>query len=197
MYWLPKAIFCAAFFAFWTAKCEAQLGTPPIIAVQPVGISVPKGGTIVISATAVSPTPMTFSWNLNGHHLSDSWISNYVDVLTGTVTTLIIKNASAGNNGTYSMTVTNAVGSVTTSNVSVVVIGTVTPITLNVVSNSLANGFGLQLSGPQGSNFVIEASSDLNNWSPIYTNKAPQGTISYTDTAATNYPSRFYRARLQ
>jgi len=198
MYWHPKAIVCAVFFAFWTAKCEAQLGTPPIIAVQPLGCAVPKGGTICISCTTVSLTPMTFSWTLNGRHVSEQWVSNYVDVLVGTISTLVIKNASAGNNGSYSMTASNAVGSVTSDSVSVSVLGTIAPLTLSVTSNSPAIGFGFQVSGPEGSNFVVEASSDLNNWTPIFTNKAPPGgTVSYTDPAAANYPSRFYRARFQ
>jgi len=199
-YWLPKVVCCAALFAFWAAKCDAQLGTPPTIAVQPVGITVPKGATITLSATAVSSTPMSFSWNANGHGLSGQWVSNYVDALVGTVTTLTIKNSSPGNSGSYFMTVSNAIGCVTSSVVSVTVLApiAVAPLTLSVTSNSPAIGFGFQVSGPQGSNFVVEASSDLNNWTPIFTNKAPPaGTMSYTDTDATNYPSRFYRARFQ
>jgi hypothetical protein len=187
------------FFGFWAAECEAQLGTPPIIAVQPVGCSVLKGGTITLSATAVSGTPMNFTWNANGHHLSDSWVSNTVVPLVGTVTTLTIKNSAVGNSGSYSMTVSNAVGAVTSDTVMVSVLGApVTPLSLTVVSNAPAKGFSFQVAGPAGSNFVVEASSDLNSWAPLFTNNFPGGgggTVSYTDR--TNLPCRFYRARLQ
>jgi hypothetical protein len=198
MYWQLKAAVCLAFFAFLTVKCEAQLGTPPIIAVQPVGCTVPKGGTITLTATAVSLTPMNFSWNANGHHLSDSWVSNTVVPLVGTVSTLTIKNSSMGNSGSYAMTVSNAVGAVTSDTVTVSVLGTLTPLSLTVVSNAPGKGFGFQVAGPAGSNFVVEASSDLNSWAPLFTNNFPGGgggTVSYTDR--TNLPCRFYRARLQ
>lgn len=197
-YWLLKAAVCFVFFAFWAAKCEAQFGTPPIIAVQPLGGSVPKGGTISISVTAVSGTPMNFSWNLNGHHLPSPKVTNTVNLLVGTISTLTIQNASTADNGSYSATITNAVGSVTSINAMVTVLGTIAPLTLTVLSNSPAIGFSFQVSAPQGSNFVVEASTDMNNWVSIFTNKAPpSATVSYLDTAATNYPTRFYRARLQ
>jgi len=59
------------------------------------------------------------------------------------------------------------------------------------------NGFKIQLSGPAGSNYVIQASSDLKNWIPIATNAAPTGSISYTDAAAKNLALRYYRAKIQ
>lgn len=150
-----------------------------------------------MSATAVSLTPMNFTWNLNGHRFLDSKVSNVVIPLVGTISTLTIQNASAADSGNYSLTVSNAVGSVTSPDAAVTVLGTVAPITLSIVSACTSNGCYLQLSGPMGSNFVIEASTDLNNWLPISTNRTGSGTVSCTDTAATNFPARFYRARLQ
>ena len=71
------------------------------------------------------------------------------------------------------------------------------PLLSTLLSNAtslLSNGFALQLSAPAGSTVVIEASSDFVNWVPISTNAAPNGIVSYTDTAATNLPARYYRA---
>ncbi len=200
MYWLLKTALCAGFLAFWTGKCEAQLGTPPIIAVQPLGISVQNGGTASVSATAVSLTPMEFHWFYNGKSIQKPQVANVVVPLVGTITTLIITNATAASAGQYYVKIENGVGEVTSSNATLVVLANVVPATLNIVSNALqmtASGFNIQLSGPAGSNYVIEASTDLKNWTPIATNAAPTGTVSYIDTQATNYPSRFYRARLQ
>jgi VCBS repeat-containing protein len=59
------------------------------------------------------------------------------------------------------------------------------------------NGCQLQLSGPAGSNYVIFASSNLIDWSPIATNTAASGTLTYTDTSATTSAQRFYNAMLQ
>jgi len=41
---------------------------------------------------------------------------------------------------------------------------------------------------------IIYASTDLETWTPIYTNPPTSGRIEYLDTSATNYPHRFYWA---
>ena len=59
----------------------------------------------------------------------------------------------------------------------------------------IVNGFTLLMLGPVGSNYMIQASTDLNTWAPI-TNFVPTNSSLYlTDAAATNAPShRYYRA---
>jgi hypothetical protein len=46
----------------------------------------------------------------------------------------------------------------------------------------------------QPGTLVIEASTDLAGWAPIFTNTTPTNGLIYTDADATNYPGRFYRA---
>jgi VCBS repeat-containing protein len=55
-----------------------------------------------------------------------------------------------------------------------------------------STGFELHVAG-DGSPYVISASTDLHNWTPIFTNAVPNGPTVYTDTAARNYPMRYYR----
>jgi len=50
---------------------------------------------------------------------------------------------------------------------------------------------GLNSQGP----VVIEATTDLTHWAPLFTNASGVGTISIIDTDAGSFPSRFYRAR--
>jgi hypothetical protein len=51
------------------------------------------------------------------------------------------------------------------------------------------------LNGQTGSECVIQASSDLVTWSPIFTNIIPDaGSMQITDPGATNQNHRFYRA---
>jgi hypothetical protein len=57
--------------------------------------------------------------------------------------------------------------------------------------------FRFTLTGPAGSNAVIAASTNLQTWSPLYTNTLVGGSLNFTDTLATNYLRRFYRAKLQ
>jgi hypothetical protein len=57
--------------------------------------------------------------------------------------------------------------------------------------------FRFTLTGPAGSNAVISASTNLQNWIPLATNPLGSGSLIFTDALATNYPIRFYRATLQ
>jgi hypothetical protein len=91
--------------------------------------------------------------------------------------------------------VKNANGTVVSSNAVLLVLLEPVVEVVRVVSSGLTTtGFNLRLAGPLGSNYVIQASSDLTNWTSISTNAAPDGTVDFTDTAALNRPQRFYRA---
>jgi subtilisin family serine protease len=52
----------------------------------------------------------------------------------------------------------------------------------------------LQLQGQPGRSYVIEASSDLDEWTPITTNAPVDGLIQVIDRNAANHAVRFYRA---
>jgi hypothetical protein len=64
----------------------------------------------------------------------------------------------------------------------------------DVAMTPLANKqVSLNLTGPPGCMFEIQASSDLFHWVSLQTNSAP---ASFVDTTAANYPIRYYRAVL-
>jgi hypothetical protein len=44
---------------------------------------------------------------------------------------------------------------------------------------------------------VVEASTNLQSWTPVSTNTLVNGTSAFTDSTWTNYPRRFYRVRSQ
>ena len=60
-----------------------------------------------------------------------------------------------------------------------------------------ANGFQLGFAGALGSNYVLQASTNLLNWTPISTNLALTNYFSWLDPQATNYPRRYYRVQRQ
>ena len=72
---------------------------------------------------------------------------------------------------------------------------------VNQLTDPIASGgaFRFTLSGPVGSNYVIQAwFSDFVNWLPLSTNTIPpSGSVVVTDPGATNYSRRFYRAILE
>ena len=70
------------------------------------------------------------------------------------------------------------------------------PLTMASREASLSAGqFGLMLTGPAGQTVVLDASADLVNWLPIWTNTFMVGALPFTDPGCGTYPCRFYRAR--
>ena len=203
---LLKPAICLVFSVFFALKGFAG-GPPATIIVQPLGLAVQNGGTALLTSTAVSiGSSMTFQWLFNGQPVptTNTTVVNVVVPLVGTVSTLTVNHVSPASGGNYSVKVTNGSGSVTSNPATLVVLtDTVSNVVTGVVSilstgtGMTTNGFKLQLSGPAGSNYVIQASADLKNWTSIATNAAPTGSVSYTDTAATNLPVRYYRVKIQ
>jgi len=52
----------------------------------------------------------------------------------------------------------------------------------------------MRLVGVAGSNYVLQASTDMVNWVPIATNTPATGLWNFTDGQSTNFMRRFYRA---
>jgi len=55
--------------------------------------------------------------------------------------------------------------------------------------------FGINLTGPAGRLVVVEASTDLERWLPIWTNTFA-GALNFSDPQSGVYSNRFYRAHL-
>ena len=54
--------------------------------------------------------------------------------------------------------------------------------------------FGFALTGPAGQAVVVDASSDLVNWLPLWTNNFMVGPLQFSDPNSGSSPQRFYRA---
>jgi mono/diheme cytochrome c family protein len=57
--------------------------------------------------------------------------------------------------------------------------------------------FQLAFAGAPGSNYVLQASTNLSTWVPISTNTSITNIINLLDPQATNFPYRFYRVQQQ
>jgi hypothetical protein len=55
-----------------------------------------------------------------------------------------------------------------------------------------SGAFTMQVGLPSTLAYVIEASTNLHDWLPVFTNDVP-GLFNFTDYGSTNYPERFYR----
>jgi uncharacterized lipoprotein YddW (UPF0748 family) len=83
---------------------------PPAIIAQPQGTNVNQGGNTTFSVTATGATPLIFQWCYDGTNIAGATASSYT-----------VLNAQPTNEGDYSVVITNAVGSVTSSVVSLTV----------------------------------------------------------------------------
>ncbi len=58
-----------------------------------------------------------------------------------------------------------------------------------------SGNFGFTISGASGQNIVVEASTNLVNWQPVWTNRLTSTSTNFIDTQWINFPACFYRAR--
>jgi hypothetical protein len=156
----------------------------PAITTQPVSQIATQGQAASFSVkTTGNPSP-SYQWFFNGAPLHEE--ANHA--------TLNIPTVDWSNSGTYTVVVSNAYGSVTSAPASLTVVGNLA-VNLTTVATPIPDsaGFTFQFSVPPGFTYVVMASTDLVNWTPIGTNVAQANTVLFTDPAARNFPCRFYR----
>ncbi len=69
------------------------------------------------------------------------------------------------------------------------------PPVFQLIGNPISGGtIQFQITSVAGKSYVLQASPDLINWTPISTNTAPSNITILTDTNIVNFPTRFYRA---
>jgi hypothetical protein len=57
--------------------------------------------------------------------------------------------------------------------------------------------FGFNITGPTGQRVVVEASQNLQQWTPLWTNTLGNGSSYFSDPGPSNFLWRFYRVRAQ
>ena len=119
---------------------------PLVITVQPQSQTHNAGDTVTLLVTATSPSPMGYQWQKNGTNLVDGG-----NISGSTTSTLDITTIADSDAATYCVVVTNATGSVTSSNALLVVI-TPPTITAQPPSMLVLRGtnliFRVSVSGP-------------------------------------------------
>jgi subtilisin-like proprotein convertase family protein len=93
-----------------SAVATLTVNGPPTITAQPTGQSVLTGANVNFNVTASGTAPLSYQWLFNGTALSDGG-----QVSGSTSSTLALSNVQSTNAGSYSVTITNVVGAVTSS----------------------------------------------------------------------------------
>jgi len=83
------------------------IGAPPVITVQPLSVSVTRGGVATFTVTAASSAPLSYQWRTN-----DAILGNAGNISGATTATLTVINVQATDVGGYSVIVSNAFDSV-------------------------------------------------------------------------------------
>ena len=149
--------------------------------------------TLASSVTLISSSSTQGSVNRSGSQVI--WNVGALATNAGAQLTLTARANSAGgivnsaivNAGTPDPNPDDDLASVT------VTVGVPSPPQLSANFVSAGGTFKLSVSGTAGQNYTVQASTNLvtGPWVSIYTNS---GSFIFTDSTATNYPYRFYRA---
>ncbi|PYJ02267.1 MAG: hypothetical protein DME25_16380, partial [Verrucomicrobia bacterium] len=125
------AVVSNAFGTVTSASATLTVQTnPPSITVQPVDSVTLAGNDASFSVTASGSAPLAYQWFFN----TNTALSG------GTNATLTLTNAQATNVGSYSVSVTNTLGSVTSALVSLTVVPVAPAIRTNPVSATVFTG---------------------------------------------------------
>ena len=156
------------------AQCDA-----PTIASQPQGQSSCLGQSATFCVTASGVPPLNYQWRFNGSPISGK---------TNDCLTLV--NLQSSNAGPYSVVVSSACGSVTSS---------VAPLVVNDACVDLCMYAGLNIAGLPGRTYELRYTTDLSNtnfatWTFLATNTVPW---FYIDTTSCGVPKRFYGVKLR
>jgi hypothetical protein len=167
-----------------SAVATLTVYVPPTITSQPQSQTVMAGQSASFSVVADGTGPLNYQWNFSGTPLggaTNAWLT--------------LTNVHTNQAGNYTVVVTNSAGSIA-SGAALAVTNPV--ITLSATGGAgmgmTSSGFGFQLSVPLGCTYIIQASTDLQSWTPIATNLATSASMEITDSTATNLNERFYRA---
>jgi sugar lactone lactonase YvrE len=152
-------------------------------------------GGLATKASLNGPACLAFD-ALGNLYIAD-WYNNRIREvnLTGSPT-LTFSNLSLNNTASYSVIVSSPFGCVTS---------TVATLTLTMPPPQiviwgpqfgfLTNHFGFNVTGLLGQTNVIEGSTNLVDWVPLFTNISAGTPVYFFDPTSTNFNWRFYRAR--
>lgn len=163
-----------------SANATLELNLPPAIQDHPEDAAVAEGGTTEFTVTATGTGLLSYQWMFEGANITGA-----------TASRLVLSNVQPNQAGSYTVRVSNAVGSVESNPATLTVLPPQAPefSVLSLSDGSLSFSFV----GDQGVEYVIETSTNLVNWE-VYTNIVLTDGSASIEEAITNAPSRFFRA---
>ncbi len=166
-----------------------QVTNPPVITTQPLSSqTVPMGGSVILSVTALGAPPLKYQWFKDGASMAGV-----------TSASLVMVNATRRHSGVYVAVVSNPVGQTLSSNATVVVrvpekLGWPTRLADGTFALTAGDADGGLLLPGDLPSFEAQVSTNLVNWMTLSNGLTlTNGLLLLRDPASTNSPSRFYR----
>ncbi len=167
----------------WFVSSQVTVGAPqlPSIITQPVSQTNYEGISTVFSVQA-GLEPLSYQWLKNGTNL-----------VAATNAILILPNIALRDAGDYQVVVSNPYGSQTSAVAALIV--RVRPA-IEILSFQRGQA-SFWVTAQNTSRVIVEASTDLHNWTGIQTNHVGQGTLGFGlgDPSSAGFGTRFYRVR--
>src|ERR1041385_9174489 len=155
------------------------LGLPPVITQQPPSLVVAQeGGTALISCLSTGTPAPVYQWQFNGTNIPGA-----------TGSQLMLTHVRPEDAGLYRAIISNFIGVEITEAAGLQVTEPVRLAVLGFANNDLQ----LQVTGPPGATvrYVLEASSDFQDWTALATNNASSGSTIFLTPVATRSLQRF------
>ncbi len=154
----------------------------PYFVRQPYSSNVIAGESVTLSAQAIGAPLLSYQWRLEGTNL-----------LSATNTSYTITNVQTSHMTNYVLVVTNAFGSLTSS-VAGLFVKPTGSATMSLWQHTTNSQFLFHVSGVTNRGYVVQATTNLTNWTPLSTNFV---SFDFTNGVTTNFPYRFFRALYQ
>jgi hypothetical protein len=162
----------------------------PVSALAVLGSTLYVGGDF--TKAGGSAANYIAQWNGSSWSGLGSGMSGAGSELPPWVAALVVSGSTLYAGGYFTIAGTNVSAYVAMANLPVSI-----PTINTNVAFGFANGvFGFNVSGPAGSNVVIQASTDLQTWIPMQTNQFGSGPLYFSDPQSPANVHRFYRAQL-
>ncbi|MBG90019.1 MAG: hypothetical protein CMO80_24405, partial [Verrucomicrobiales bacterium] len=174
-----------------SSVANLTLANPPVLTTQPTSTAVEVATRVELVSLASGSAPLHYQWRLNG-----------VDLFGRTNATMILLSAGRLDRGLYTVWVSNAVGTVESTNASLVVREQQMVETPKLEANgrfafTFGDKSGGSLTPDLAPNFLIQASSNLIDWITISSNGAgmvyTNGQFRFVDLEAPKKVFRYYR----
>jgi hypothetical protein len=151
-------------------------------------------GGLATDATFYSPQGLAVD-AFGNLFIADSFNNRIRKVGLNGAPILPLNKVKANNAGTYTLIISGAFGSVTSSIVTLTVL---IPPSITGILPNVDGSVTLSFAGGVGQNYLLQATTNLTPpvvWQTLSTNAAgTDGTWQFTDTNTFSYPARFYRS---